>query len=166
VASLTTARLAERYGRLVIAAGALMQAAGLALLAATLDSAWPNVDALVLAPAMIVAGFGQGLIVAPLFGFVLSGVPAARAGVGSGILTTTTQAALALGVATLGSLFLSVNGAGSLGMSDAFVTVLGIQTAMTLIVAAAAWGLPRPRARQASRPAPVSIEREYAEEAA
>src|SRR5439155_14152133 len=87
VASLTTARLTARYGRRVLAAGALLQAAGLVGLAATLFEAWPHVDPLNLAPAMAVAGIGQGLVMSPLFGFVLAGVPAARAGVGSGILT-------------------------------------------------------------------------------
>ena len=43
-----------------------------------------------------------------LFRIVLSEVPAERAGVGSGVMVTTQQSALALGVATLGSLFLSL----------------------------------------------------------
>ncbi len=108
----------------MIAAGALVQAVGLVGSALTLHDNWPNVDALTLAPAMIVAGIGQGLLVPPLFGFVLAGVPADRAGVGAGILTTTMQSALALGVATLGSVFLSYDAAGSLGMRDSFVLVL------------------------------------------
>jgi len=165
VASLATARLTERFGRSVIAAGALMQSAGLIGVAATLDSAWPHVNAAVLGPSMVVAGFGQGLIVAPLFGFVLSGIPPERAGVGSGILTTTTQSALALGVATLGSLFLSLDAPDSLGMRTAFVGVLGVQTAMALLVAVAVRGLPQPRART-ERVAAAAIERELVEEAA
>jgi hypothetical protein len=135
----------------VIAAGALVQAVGLVGVALTLRDAWPNVDALTLAPAMIVAGIGQGLLVPPLFGFVLAGVPAARAGVGAGILTTTMQSALALGVATLGSVFLSYDAAGSLGMRDAFVLVLAVQTVGALLVSVAVRGLPEPpKARAAA----------------
>src|SRR5205823_9973923 len=98
-ASLTTARLTARYGRRVLSAGAVLQAVGLVGLAGTLFAAWPDVNVLRLAPAMAVAGFGQGLVMSPLFGFVLAGVPDARAGVGSGVLATTQQTALALGVA-------------------------------------------------------------------
>ena len=149
VASLTTARLTARYGRRVLAAGALLQAAGLVGLAATLFWAWPHVDPLNLAPAMAVAGIGQGLVMSPLFGFVLAGVPAARAGVGSGILTTTQQTALALGVATLGSLFLSLSAPDSLGVRDAFVVVLAVQTAVAGGVALGSRALPQPIGRPA-----------------
>jgi hypothetical protein len=93
---------------------------------------------------MAVAGFGQGLVISPLFGFVLSGVPAARAGVGSGILTTTQQASLALGVASLGSLFLSLSSAQSLGVHEAFVVVLAAQTAVAVLVALGSRALAQP----------------------
>ena len=53
------------------------------------------------------------------------------------------QSALALGVATLGSLFLSLDAAHSLGMRTAFVAVIGVQTVMALLVAVAVRGLPR-----------------------
>jgi EmrB/QacA subfamily drug resistance transporter len=138
VASLLTAPLISRYGRRVLAAGGLLQAVGLSALAVTVVIAWPQIDPLDLAPAMVVAGFGQGLIMSPLFGFVLAGVPAVRAGVGAGVLTTTQQTALALGVATLGSLFLSLSAASSLGVRDAFVVLLAIQTGIAVAVAAAA----------------------------
>jgi MFS family permease len=145
-ASLASAALTARLGRDVIAVGAILQAIGLVALGATLWSDWPNVDALTLALPMVVAGFGQGLMLSPLFGFVLAGVPAHRAGVGSGVLTTTAQSAQALGVGTLGSLFLSLSAASSLGMRDAFVIVLALQISMALVVIAATRGLPDPAA--------------------
>jgi EmrB/QacA subfamily drug resistance transporter len=157
IASLSTARLTARYGRRVISVGALLQAAGLAGLSLTLFAAWPHVDALNLAPAMIVAGFGQGLMMSPLFGVVLSGVPAARAGVGSGILVTAQQTALALGVAALGSLFVSLAAPGSIGVRGAFVVVLGVQIVIAVGVAIAATTLPQqakpvPRAEVEAEP--------------
>jgi MFS family permease len=163
--SLFTARLTERYGRSVVAAGALIQSVGLISVAATLHSAWPHVDAVVLAPSMVVAGVGQGLVVSPLFGFVLAGVPAHRAGVGSGILTTTMQSALALGVATLGSLFLSLDTANSLGMRTAFVVVIGVQAMMALLVAVAVRGLPQPGRVQAEPVSEAMLEAEFVEAA-
>ena len=83
-ASLFTARLTERYGRSVVAAGALIQSVGPDLgggdarlgVAARRRGRARSLDG--------VAGVGQGLVVSPLFGFVLAGVPADRAGVGSG----------------------------------------------------------------------------------
>ncbi|HEX6763385.1 MAG TPA: MFS transporter [Gaiellaceae bacterium] len=156
LASLATARLVARFGRLVISTGAVLQAIGLALLGLTLFGVWPHVDALNLAPAMIVAGVGQGLMMSPLFGVVLSGVPAARAGVGSGVLVTTQQTSLALGVAALGSLFVSLAAPSSLGTRDAFVVVLAVQIAIALAVAVAATTLPvaARRARE-TEPAPL-----------
>ena len=154
-ASLVTAPLTRRYGRAVLAAGALLQAAGLAGLAGTLFLAWPHVDALNLAPAMIVAGVGQGFVMPTLFGLVLAGVPAHRAGVGSGVLVTTQQSALALGVATLGGLFLSLSAAHSLGTRDAFAVVLAAQTAIAVLVAAGSRLLPQ-RPRAATEPAPLA----------
>jgi EmrB/QacA subfamily drug resistance transporter len=167
LASLSSARLTARYGPTVLAAGALLQAAGLAGLGATLLVLWPNVDAVNLAPAMTVAGIGQGLVMSPLFGFVLAGVPAARAGVGSGILTTTQQTALALGVATLGSLFLSLAGTGSLGTRDAFVVVLTVQVAIAGLVAIGSRALPDvSRARLAAAEPSTARERALAVEQA
>jgi MFS family permease len=149
-ASLWSARLLARYGTRVLAGGAVLQAAGLAALAATLLLRWPHVDPLVLAPGMLVAGFGQGLVMSPLFGVVLTGVPPARAGVGSGILTTTQQTALALGVAALGSMFLSLSHASSFGVHDGFVAVLAVQVVVAALVTALALALPHgaPAARE------------------
>jgi MFS family permease len=127
-ASMTTARLTRRHGGgRVIAAGAATQGLGLAIVAGTVlaGSAEPTIPALV--PGLAVAGFGQGLVVGPLFGAVLSQVDAARAGVGSGVLVTTQQLALALGAAMLGSLFLGLDALAEVTMGQAFAIVLVIQ---------------------------------------
>ena len=102
LASLSTSRLLARFGAKVLAAGALLQAAGLSILGVTVYLGWPGLPVGWLAPGLAVAGLGQGLVMSPLFGIVLSEVPPAVAGAGSGVLTTTQQTALALGVATLG----------------------------------------------------------------
>jgi Major Facilitator Superfamily len=141
LASLSTSRLLARYGARVLAAGGLLQALGLIVLAATVYAGWPHVSILALAPGMVIAGAGQGLVMSPLFGVVLSEVPPAAAGAGSGVLTTTQQTALALGVATLGSLFLSMAGDG-IGVRTGFVAVLTIQIVVAAAVAAGARGLP------------------------
>jgi MFS family permease len=158
VASLVTAQLTARYGSRVLSAGAVLQGVGLLMLITTLLAAWPDVSPLNLAPAMAVTGLGQGLVVSPLFGFILAGVPSERAGVGGGIATTTLQVALALGVATLGSLFLSLSHTDVLGVRDSYVAVLLLQTAVAVGVAATGWSLARPAAAEsapAALPEPV-----------
>jgi hypothetical protein len=85
-------------------------------------------------PGLVVAGFGQGLVVGPLFGAVLSQVDTARAGVGGGVLVTTQQLALALGAALLGSLFLGLDAMTGVSMGQAFALVLVIQLAAAVYI--------------------------------
>jgi MFS family permease len=143
-ASLSTARLIARFGRRVLTAGALIQAAGLAAVLAELAGSWPHPGLLQMAPGMLVLGIGQGLIMSPLFGVVLSEVPPGKAGAGSGVLATTQQSSLALGVATVGSLYLVL--AAGLGVARAAQAVLGVLVLNALGVAAMSRRLPQPRA--------------------
>ncbi|HXW47572.1 MAG TPA: MFS transporter [Streptosporangiaceae bacterium] len=152
LASLSTSRLLARYGAKVLAAGGLLQATGLTILAITVYLGWHGLSLLSLAPGMVIAGFGQGLLMSPLFGVVLSDVPAAAAGAGSGVLTTTQQSALALGVATLGSMFLTMAGDG-VGVRTGFIWVLAIQVLIAVGVAAGARGLPGWRRLRTAAPA-------------
>ncbi|MGP3947546.1 MFS transporter [Streptomyces sp. 7N604] len=141
VASLMGPRLVGRYGSRVVTAGGLLQATGLALLVAAALRSWPELGFWQLLPGMAVAGFGQGLQLPVLFRIVLADVPGERAGVGSGVLVTTQQASLALGVATLGSLFLSL--AGSMGMRDALAITLTVQLGAVLLTTLMSLRLPR-----------------------
>jgi hypothetical protein len=65
-----------------------------------------------------------------VFRVVLSDVPNAMAGVGSGVMITAQQSMLALGAATLGSLFLGL--APGAGMRDALLTALTVQIVMAV----------------------------------
>ncbi|MFB7845629.1 MFS transporter [Streptomyces sp. NPDC056053] len=140
-ASLAGPRLVRRYGSRVVTAGGLIQATGVLVLALTVWGRWPGLGPLGLLPGVAVAGLGQGLQLPVLFRIVLSGVPAARAGVGGGVMTTTQQASLALGVATLGALFLSLV-PGS-GMRDALVVTLLVQLAAVVLTTLLSLRLPR-----------------------
>ena len=134
VASLLSPRLANRFGRNVIGAGAVLQGVGLGGLIITVLTMWPHLTPLNMALSMAIIGFGQGMVMSPLFRIVLSHVPATRAGVGSGVLVTTQQSSLALGVATLGSLFLSLSGSHTIGMRQAFAIVVGVQISLAVMV--------------------------------
>jgi MFS family permease len=140
--SLLAPRLLARFGRYTVSAGVALQAVGLVWLIDVVRSDWPHVSALAMAPGLIVAGFGQALAVVGLFRIVLADVPHRLAGIGSGVLVTMQQGALALGVASLGSLFVSL--AASSGMRHAFTVVVGIQVLIAIVVSVGALRLPDP----------------------
>ncbi|MFV2117096.1 MFS transporter [Streptomyces sp. Act-28] len=129
-ASLVGPSLVARFGGRVAAGGAAIQIVGLALIAVVIRVGWPALGVLELAPGMAIAGFGQGLVMPVVFRVVLSDVPNAMAGVGSGVMITAQQSMLALGAATLGSLFLGL--APEAGMRDALLTALTVQIVMAV----------------------------------
>ncbi|MBP5875572.1 MULTISPECIES: MFS transporter [Streptomyces] len=141
VVSLAGPRLVTRYGSRVVTAGGLVQGVGLALVALAVWRAWPEPHWPLLLTGVAVAGGGQALQLPIVFRIILSEVPPARAGVGSGVMITTQQSALALGVATLGSLFLGL--VPGMGMRDALVTVLLAQLAGVVLTVGLSLRLPR-----------------------
>ncbi|MGP4004815.1 MFS transporter [Streptomyces sp. 8N706] len=141
VASLLGPRLVGRYGSPVVTVGGLIQAAGLALLVMAALRSWQDLGFVELLPGMALAGFGQGFQLPVLFRIVLADVPGDRAGVGSGVMVTTQQSSLALGVATLGTLFLALSG--PMGMRDALVTTLLTQLGLVVLTVLLSLRLPR-----------------------
>ncbi|MGW1199004.1 MFS transporter [Streptomyces sp. NPDC002536] len=141
VASLAGPRLAARHGRRVVTAGALFQSAGLLMLIATFHWGWHGLDGWGTAPALAVQGLGQGLLFPLTMRTMLSEVPVAQAGVGGGVVTTAQQSFQALGVAALGTLFLSL--APSMGMRDALTVTLAVQLAAAAVTVVLSLRLPR-----------------------
>ncbi|WP_329339460.1 MFS transporter [Streptomyces sp. NBC_00663] len=139
--SIAGPRLINRFGTRVVTAGALIQGVGLTLMALAAWREWPDLGLVTLLPGGAIAGVGQALQLPVIFRIVLSEVPPARAGVGSGVMVTTQQAALALGVATLGSLFLSLTP--GLGMRDALIVTLLVQLATVALTGLLSLRLPR-----------------------
>ncbi|WP_424705499.1 MFS transporter [Kitasatospora acidiphila] len=139
--SLAGPRLIGRFGSRVITAGSLIMPVGLIVLMVTVLTDFKHLGIFSLLPAMFLIGSGNGLVGTPLFRVVLSTVPLERAGVGSGVLATTQQSSLALGVATLGTLFLSV--VPTMGMAHALALVLVIELAGAAVVTFLSTRLPR-----------------------
>lgn len=112
--SLLGRRLADRYGQLSLAAGAVVLLASYAgeyLLTAGDPT---HVNRLLLALLLVVNGLGQGLVMAPLIGRVLADIAPEHTGAASGALATVQQVAGAIGVAVVGIVFFSVvQGSGS-----------------------------------------------------
>jgi EmrB/QacA subfamily drug resistance transporter len=107
VASRLSGVRAKHRGTLVLIEGCAIQIAGLAVLVLTVAFV-PAPSALMLALILTIFGYGQGLVMAPLSGVVLSSVKPASAGSGSGMYGTTAQIANAAGVAAIGAVFFAV----------------------------------------------------------
>ena len=118
VTSSTAHHLARLLGRQVIAVGAVIMAAGLALLwagaAAGAGGAGSEGGAGVgwLLPGLLVDGLGMGMVLAPLAVTVLVRVSPQHAGPAAGVLSTVQQVGNALGVALLGIVFYGALGGG------------------------------------------------------
>jgi MFS family permease len=140
-ASLLGPRAVARFGRRTVTGGSFVQGVGLLVLAGTFFWGWPHLGVWALAPGMAVTGFGQGFVLPVILRIVLSEVPPAQAGVGGGAMATTQQSSLALGVATLGTLFLTLSS--SVGVRDALVWALLAQLAAVALTTALTLRLPR-----------------------
>jgi MFS family permease len=95
-----------------IVRGCFIQIAGIVAIGGTVAS-WPSAGAVALIPALMLFGYGQGRVMARLFGAVLANVRHANAGAGSGIVTTIQQTANAAGVALIGLVYFAFSGLGS-----------------------------------------------------
>ena len=68
---------------------------------------WPHVNLFAFVPGMAAIGLGNSLVAVSLNRLLLADVPPERAGIGGGVTVTLQQTGYALGVATLGTLFIS-----------------------------------------------------------
>lgn len=128
--SLVLPRLSGRIARHPVPVGAAVLTVGLLGLVAQAATGYADLTPLELQPALIAAGAGQGLVMISVFGTVLSQVPARRAGLAGGLLTTTQQIGLGIGVAAIGGAFLSL--ADSAGWGPATVVALLATAVMTV----------------------------------
>lgn len=112
IASRHSGARARHRGTKVLIEGCAVQIAGLAMLALT-TVVFEAPSAMLLAAVLAVFGYGQGLVMAPLSGVVLSSVKPASAGSGAGMYGTTSQIANASGVAAIGAVFFAMEAAES-----------------------------------------------------
>jgi EmrB/QacA subfamily drug resistance transporter len=97
--------LVVRYGRRLLAVGALVLAAGHGLLLAAVASVGVGGSILALVPGLVLIGAGMGLLLVPLTTTILAGVDTEHAGGASGAVTTVQNVGGALGVAITGVIF-------------------------------------------------------------
>jgi len=116
IAARLSSTRAKHRGTLALIEGCAVQIAGLALLVAAIE--WTSVPSgKLLAVLLMVFGYGQGLVMAPLSSAVLSTVKPASAGAGSGMYGTTQQIANAAGVAAIGAVFFAIEAAQSVRLA-------------------------------------------------
>jgi len=87
---------------------------------------------------MIIFGYGQGMVMAPLSGAVLSTVKPVAAGSASGMYGTTAQIGNAAGVAAIGAAFFAVEALQS-ARAGFFVSLAAFAALITICAAFLAW---------------------------
>ena len=125
--------LTMRFGRSVIAAGALIAAAGDAALWLATAHAGTSGPVAWLFPGLLLLGAGQGLCITPLTTTVLSHADPVTAGSVAGALSTAQQVGNCVGVAVTGVLFFGALGHGYGVAFERSVLQMG---ALLLVVAA------------------------------
>jgi EmrB/QacA subfamily drug resistance transporter len=133
VAAYVAGRIVNRYGRLVVVTGLVL--IGASLLA--IDLVTPHLDGqigLKLAPLLLLAGAGGGLVISPNITLALDEVDPARAGAGGGLLQTVQRVGSAIGVAVVLAQFFDRLSSTRGDYAEAFS--LGLRTTIGLVVAA------------------------------
>ncbi|HYZ53272.1 MAG TPA: MFS transporter [Streptosporangiaceae bacterium] len=157
-ASLLTAsnsdRFSTRIGRNAILTGASAMLAGQALVLLAIHAGAPSPSAWLLTGPLVLAGAGNGLVIAPNQDFVLGSVPRREAGTAGGALITAQRVGAALGIAAIGT---ALFGSGKAG-SSARVMPQFVHTAQSALIVdlgfvlvALCCGLAMPRSLGADR---------------
>jgi EmrB/QacA subfamily drug resistance transporter len=124
-------RLAVRHGQRLLVVGVSLVLVTLAAAAAMVAAGGTRVTPYQLAPAMLLVGLGNGLVLPTLLNVVLAGVAPDLAGAASGVLVTMQQVGTTLGVAGIGTLFFARLGGGT--YTSATVTALIADAALILL---------------------------------
>lgn len=127
--------LTPRFGRRVLHGGFTVLIVGVAATYAVIDDRGMTVTSWQLAGPLLVAGLGVGLVVAPLFGFILAAVDDEEVGSASGVLNALQQLASAIGVAVTGAVFFAALPAPGYvdGLERVLVLVVGLTVAAMLL---------------------------------
>ena len=108
--TLSAAVLAPRIGRTVLHIGCAVLAGSVWWLFEIVQWHGLHTSTWDIAPAELVFGIGLGMLVSPLFAFVLASVTDAETGSASGVLNALQQLAGAVGVAVIGTIFFAALG--------------------------------------------------------
>ena len=104
-ATLAATVLAPRLGRTVLQIGAVLMAAGYWWVHQVIAAHGLHTESLMLVAPQLLVGAGIGMLISPLFDFILASVTDREVGSASGVLTALQQLAGAVGVAAIGTVF-------------------------------------------------------------
>lgn len=104
--------LMPRLGRTIVTAGSLVMAVGVGGQAATVHWMGAGLAGWQLAPALLVTGMGLSMVATTLVTIVIAGIPEGQAGAASGLINTSFQIGMAIGVALIGTMFFALLGSG------------------------------------------------------
>jgi EmrB/QacA subfamily drug resistance transporter len=144
-AGLSAAVLAPRFGRSVLQAAAVIAAVGVWWLRHVIANHGLDTSSLQLAPPLLLTGVGLGMVISPLFDFILAAVTDREVGSAAGVLNACQQLAGAVGVAAIGTVFFTV--LGHAGFVTAIERCLLVELASTPVLLALTRTLPA-RARE------------------
>jgi EmrB/QacA subfamily drug resistance transporter len=142
VATLRAPAMTLRFGRSLIAAGALMLATGFVLLWDSTINLGVGSSIWALVPGLLLVGAGQGLTMTPLTSTVLAHAGKDQAGIVSGVNSSMQQVGNALGVAITGAIFFGALPVG--GYAHAFAASLIELAILALMLFGLANTLPKP----------------------
>jgi len=135
--------LVPRFGRLVLTTGCFVLAAAIGALGLTADLLGHAMTPWDMIPTLIVGGIGMGLIVSPVFNFVLVDVPVRHAGSASGVVSAVGQVGTAMGIALTGVVFFGRLAITNQDFVSAFVWSTGFGAAALVVVGFLTFFLPR-----------------------
>lgn len=146
--SMNASKFAVKFGRQVLAVGALIMLVGLVVIGVTAERLGTGGSAAWLIPGLIIDGAGMGLAVAPLASTVLARVNPQYAGAASGVLTTGLQIGNSIGVAVIGVVFYNALGDSPVASSypHAFTMSIILLVAVAAVLALLVQALPRTHA--------------------
>jgi hypothetical protein len=136
-----------RLGRMTLQIAAVLIAAGTWWMYNTISTHGLATSSAELITAQLVLGAGIGMLISPLFDFILASVGDHEVGSASGVLNAVQQLASAIGVAAIGTVFFSTLGRS--GFVAAIGECLKIELGVAAVLFALAYLLPRrPRDEQ------------------
>jgi len=110
LASVLSVRLAPRLGRRTLNVAAALLVLSFVATVCIIGAQGAGLRGSDLLVVLLFYGAGQGLMVAPLFNTIMSGIVGANAGSASGALSTVQQVAGSIGVAAIGTVFFGLLG--------------------------------------------------------
>jgi MFS family permease len=156
-ATLAATVLVPRFGRTVLQVGAVVIGGGIWWLREVIVAHGLATTSLSLAPPQIVLGLGIGMLISPLFGFILASVTDDEVGSASGVLNACQQLAGAVGVAVLGTIFFAVLGHAGFVAAATRCLLVELGTMPVLVVLTGL--LPRQARADEFPPDPVEVPR-------